>query len=153
MWSAGGAGHRPLEVNLGRRAGGDPAFTANTAKCVSADCYGRSFQKTPPQRNSDFYMVGKVLSQPDLHGAWDMPRGRSAASRRSTSTSGRASTSESVRMEFFGRATGRPDYWQFPEPRARSRWQMPMPSNTTYGSFHFMRQPRLNYNVYAGQQY
>merc|ERR1712194_533221 len=47
IWSAGGSGHRPLERTLGKRGGGDPSASANTAKCVTSDMYGTGFEDFP----------------------------------------------------------------------------------------------------------
>ena len=155
LWSASGAGHRPLELNLGRRSGGDPSATANTAKCVIADSYGRSLQHTalpqfafyhsPPEEHT----LPRVQSAPLL--TWGLnldrrPSTGSLASKRSGSSSAASAKREKLRREDRKRpfASGRATMWQFPnEPqihRSWQSWQVPLPTNTTYGNFHLPRQ-------------
>eukprot|EP00438_Fugacium_kawagutii_P012568 Skav207365 [mRNA] locus=scaffold426:258979:259539:- [translate_table: standard] len=154
LWSASGAGHRPLELNLGRRGGGDPTATANTAKCVVADSYGRSLQRStlpqiafytsPPEGQT----LSRVQSAPVM--MWGhlerRPSTGSIASKRSTSSSVSRSKRDKVQREERKKpfASGRATMWQFPnEPRIQRSWQIPLPTNTTYGNFHLPRQAAL----------
>mmetsp|Transcript_119150 Transcript_119150/g.167566 ORF Transcript_119150/g.167566 Transcript_119150/m.167566 type:complete len:161 (+) Transcript_119150:30-512(+) len=138
LWSSGGAGHRPLELNLGRRGGGDPSATVNTAKCVIADSYGRGFQRTPPQGQVHLLPTSeltRVWSQPALDPEYREFRARPATGSASM-PSRRASSSSSLRRSEQERFVGRHTAYQFPSAHAWPQWQMPRPTNTTYGSFH-----------------
>ena len=149
LWSASGAGHRPLELSLGKRGGSDPSATANTAKCVIADTYGRSLQRTalpqiafynsPPEGQT----FPRVQSAPLLLWGANLerrPSTGSLASKKSGSSS-IASRERVPRDRKKAFASGRATMWQFPnEPRIHRSWQIPLPTNTTYGNFHLPRQ-------------
>ena len=156
LWSASGAGHRPLELNLGRRGGGDPSATANTAKCVINDSYGRSLQQTtlpqiafyntPMEERRTFT---RIQSEPIM--AWPVnserrPSTGSLASKRSASSSvARSGKQDKMRTQERKKWTsGRATVWQFPnEPHIHRSWQIPLPTNTIYGNFHLPRQTAL----------
>ena len=142
LWSSGGAGHRPLELNLGRRGGGDPSATVNTAKCVIADSYGRGFQRTPPQ--GQVHLLPMTATTNELPRAWSQPaldpeyreyRARPATGSVASRPS-RASSSSSLRRSEQERFVGRHTAYQFPSAHPWPQWQIPRPTNTTYGSFH-----------------
>lgn len=153
LWSASGAGHRPLELNLGRRGGGDPSATANTAKCVINDSYGRSLQRTTLPQIA-FYTTPveertftRIQSEPIM--AWPVnserrPSTGSLASKRSASSSvARSGKQDKMRTHERKKpfASGRATMWQFPnEPHIHRSWQIPLPTNTIYGNFHLPRQ-------------
>lgn len=153
LWSASGAGHRPLELNLGRRGGGDPTATANTAKCVVADSYGRSLQRStlpqiafytsPPEGQT----LPRVQSAPVMMwGHLERRPSTGSTSKRSTSSVSRSKRDRVQREEREKPLwqSGRATMWQFPnEPRIQRSWQIPLPTNTTYGNFHLPRQAAL----------
>ena len=152
LWSSGGAGHRPLELNLGRRGGGDPSATVNSAKCVISDSYGRGFQRTPPNEgvrplSSE---LTRAWSQPafDYYSGYSQYRpstgsaasGRSRASSRSSSCL-RLRDGLDSRRERELAPVGRHSAYQLQNGPAWPRCEMPRPTNATYGSFHATVRP------------
>eukprot|EP00929_Paragymnodinium_shiwhaense_P049875 TRINITY_DN25152_c0_g2_i3.p1 TRINITY_DN25152_c0_g2~~TRINITY_DN25152_c0_g2_i3.p1 ORF type:complete len:229 (+),score=27.25 TRINITY_DN25152_c0_g2_i3:45-731(+) len=98
IWSAAGSGHRPLEATLGSRGGPhDAVASSNSAKCVSADLYGRDFD----------YMDGVplvlcTLRTPEaLFTPAEWRTLREAATLRDSSAPGR----------MLGKACSVPDFW------------------------------------------
>eukprot|EP00929_Paragymnodinium_shiwhaense_P049876 TRINITY_DN25152_c0_g2_i4.p2 TRINITY_DN25152_c0_g2~~TRINITY_DN25152_c0_g2_i4.p2 ORF type:complete len:185 (+),score=21.79 TRINITY_DN25152_c0_g2_i4:45-599(+) len=119
IWSAAGSGHRPLEATLGSRGGPhDAVASSNSAKCVSADLYGRDFD----------YMDGVplvlcTLRTPEaLFTPAEWRTLREAATLRDSSAPGR----------MLGKACSVPDFW-------------PVDSRSPCPSTHMGRRTRTGY--------